>query len=116
MSKSQPNDSFTSNGPTDKQFRIGAAVVMPLIALGMVVALFARKDLTMAALVVVAMGPFALFYGAAALVDPNIVRAAGKFGTHLPVRYKRIAVGVGLAALVCSLGLAFILWSRLTPV
>jgi len=108
-----PSAGLASSGPTDRQFRIGAAALLPIIGLGMLAALFAMQDLTMGAVVIIGLGPFAIFYGIAALIDPNIVRAAGKFGTHLPVRYKLIALGVGLAALVCSLGLMYVVWSRL---
>lgn len=99
-------------GPTDRQFRLGAAVLVPIVGLGMLAALFGMKHVNMGAVTVVGLGPFGIFFGIAALIDPNIVRAAGKFGTHLPSRYKWIAAGVGLAALACSLPLAWLMMSR----
>lgn len=101
-----------ADGPTDRQFRIGAAVCISLVILGMLLAFFALRDLTIGARTLVAIGPFVVFFGIAALVDPDIARAATKFGGHLPRRYKRIVRAVGLAALACSLTLAFLILSQ----
>lgn len=90
------------DGPTDAQFRMGAAVCIPLMLIGMAIAVATWKGPTMAPLVIVGLGPFVLFCSIAALIDPNIARAAGKYGTHLPARYKLIAGLVGLAALVAA--------------
>jgi hypothetical protein len=109
---SDRDDTEVPAGPTDRQFRIGAAVVIPVALLGMLLAFFAMQGMTMGAVIVVGLGPFAIFYGIAALFDPNIARAAGKFGTHLPRRYKQIAFFVGVVALACSLGLSFLLLWR----
>ena len=94
-------------GPTDKQFRIGSAVAVPLIMLGMLAAVFGGQGPSVGVAVVIGLGWFIVFFGIAALFDPNIVRAAGKFGTHLPRRYKLIAAAIGLAALVCSLASSY---------
>jgi hypothetical protein len=91
---------------------MGAAVCIPLVILGMLLAFFAMRDLTIGAVMLVALGPFVVFFGIAALVDPDIARAASKFGGHLPTRYKLIALAVGLAALACSLTLAFLILAR----
>lgn len=99
-------------GPTDRQFRLGSAVLIPIVGLGMLAALFGAQHVNLAVVTVVCLGPFGIFFGIAALIDPNIVRAAGKFGSHLPSRYKWIAAGVGLAALLCSLPLAWLMLSR----
>jgi hypothetical protein len=101
--------SQTPAGPTDRQFRLGAAALIPLVLLGMAGVFFGASARSLAAVVVVGLGPFAIFYGIAALIDPNIVRAAGKFGTHLPRRYKLIAGLVGIAALACSLPLSYLM-------
>ena len=102
-------------GPTNRQFRLGAAVGLPIVVLGMLAALFAMRDLNLGAVFIVAFGPFGICFGLAALVDPDIVRAAGKFGGHLPARYRLIAGLIGLVALLGSLALAYVVWSRLTP-
>ena len=51
------------------------------------------------------LGPSAVLLGIAGLVDPRIVLAAGKYGTHLPWTFKLaaaaiLAVGFGLSALL----------------
>lgn len=99
-------------GPTDRQFRMGAAALIPIVGLGMLAAIFGIEQVNMAAVTVVGLGPFGIFYGIAALIDPNIVRAAGKNGGHLPSRYRWIAGAIGLAALACSLPLAWLMMSR----
>jgi hypothetical protein len=99
---------------TDRQIRLGAAVVVPVIALGMLAAFFAggRGATSFAEVVVIGLGPFGVFYGIAGLVNPDILRAATKYGGHLPRRYKLIAAAVGVAALACSLPLTLSLLSR----
>lgn len=89
-------------GPTDAQFRIGAIALIPIMLLGMGVSIATWKGPEMPRLIVLGLGPFAIFYSIAALIDPNIVRAAGKFGAHLPSRYKIIAGVIGLGALIAS--------------
>lgn len=102
-------------GPTDKQFRIGAAVAVPLISLSMAVAFFSvevMNNMSTGVAVVVGVGWFVVFFGIAALIDPNIVRAAGKYGAHLPGRYKLIAGLIGVAAVVCSLASSYYVLTR----
>lgn len=100
------------DGPSDKQFRRGMAVFLPLMILGMALCVATRRRLSVGALMLIAMGPIAIVYGIAGLFDPNIFRAAGKYGGHLPFRTKLIAVLVGLVGLACSLLLAVLLLMR----
>jgi hypothetical protein len=89
-------------GPTDSQFRMGAIALLPIVLIGMAVSAATWNGPSMSRLIVLGLGPFAVFYSIAALFDPNIVRAAGKFGAHLPPRYKIIAAVIGLGALIAA--------------
>lgn len=94
-------------GPTDRQFRVGSLFVIAVTILGtLLVISFEKIDIK--GLIILAFGPFAVFYGFAALVDPNIVRAVGKYGKHLSMRYKIIGGVIGVAALAVSGGMS--LW------
>ena len=46
----------------------------------------------------------------AGLISPNVLRAAGKYGKHLPIHHKLIAGGFGLVALAICLLLAFVVY------
>ena len=48
---------------------------------------------------VVGLTPLALILGTAGLISPNVVRALGKYGGHLPWHYK--AIGYCLVGLYC---------------
>jgi len=93
----QGDVSNPSGGPPDSTMR--------LISGGMAVAgcfLLAVNffmDRTQGAVYIVALllAPLALIMGVAGMISPNIVRAAGKFGAHLPWHYK--AIGAGLMVL-----------------
>ncbi len=97
------------DGPSDKQFRTGAAVCAPMAILMIVFCVATWEGPSVDRLMLIALGPFLMVYSIAALIDPNLVRAAGKFGAHLPFRTKLIAVLVGLGGLACSLLLAVLL-------
>ncbi|MFO0819096.1 MAG: hypothetical protein U1A77_14215 [Pirellulales bacterium] len=100
-------------GPTDRQIRLGGLVMIPLMILGMLAAAFGQKQMTTGGATLLGIGPFGLFYAIAALIDPNIVRAAGKYGKHLPARYKMIAGAIGVVALITGLTLSYLTWSRI---
>jgi len=91
----------SERGPTDRQFRVGSLFVIAVTILGtLLVMTFEKIDIK--GLIILAFGPFAVFYGFAALVDPNIARAVGKYGKHLSMRYKIIGGVIGVAALAVS--------------
>lgn len=85
---------------------------MPIVSLGMLAAFFVMRGQSIASVTVIGLGWFVVFFGIAALVDPNIPRAAGKFGSHLPRRYKLIAGLIGLVALLCSLASSYYVLTR----
>jgi len=88
-------------GPTDRQLRFWSLVGVPGAVVGVILVLVMR-DLGTKGLFILAFAPFAFCFGIAALIDPNIIRAAGKYGKHLPKRYKLIAGAVGVVALAIS--------------
>ena len=91
----------TVEGPTDRQFRLGALIAVPLCILGTILVLV-FQDVGVKGLIILLLGPFVVCFGIAGMIDPNIIRAAGKYGSHLPARYKLIAGAVGLVALAIS--------------
>jgi hypothetical protein len=97
------------DGPTDQHFRMGGAVAIGagLLAIILVIAL---DYLNTKGMIVFVTAPFAVFLGLAAVIDPNIGRALGKYGLHLPVRSKLIAGAFAGAALICSLGLSALVY------
>ncbi|MFO0904986.1 MAG: hypothetical protein U0939_18415 [Pirellulales bacterium] len=100
-----------SGGPTNRQMRLGAAAALPLMLLGWLAAMFGVKHPTTGAIALTALAPFVFCFSIAALIDPNLPRAAGKFGGHLSARYKLAAGAVALGAAVVG-GLS--LWWRMS--
>lgn len=80
---------------------LAALIAVPLSILGTILVL-AIKDVGTKGLIILAFVPFVVCFGVAGLIDPNIFRAAGKYGSQLPARYKLIVGAVGLAALAIS--------------
>ena len=99
-------------GPSDKVMRLVGAGLIPVALIGLALCIATWDEMSVPKLMLIVFAPFALAYGAAAVVDPNIVRAAGKYGEHLPGKYKLIALAVGLVALALSGGLAAMLLLR----
>jgi hypothetical protein len=56
-----------------------------------------------------ALAPLALILGVAGAISPNVVRAAGKYGGHLPGHYK--ATAWGLMGLYVVVTLALVVWA-----
>ena len=88
-------------GPTDTQMRLVSAAMLGLgliLAIGSVILHANTGTVYLAA---VALIPLTVVLGIAGLISPNVVRACGKYGGHLPWTYK--AAGWGL------IGLSFVL-------
>ena len=58
----------------------------------------------------IALGPFAVMFGIAGLISPNVLRSAGKYGSHLPIGYKLTAAAFGLVALLICFLLVFVVY------
>ena len=100
-----------SGGPTNRQMRIGAAAALPIMFLGWLASMFGMKEPSPAAIALSALAPLVFFFSIAALIDPNLPRAAGKFGGHLSLQYKLTASAVALGAAAIG-GLS--LWWRMS--
>lgn len=90
-------------GPTDTQFRWGSAgaIGLGLALVGICVVTYAIDESFFVYPLFIA--PLLVLIGIAGLIDPNIVRALGKYGKHLPLHYKLMAwaiMGVWLVIVV----------------
>jgi hypothetical protein len=81
-------------GPTDFQFRMGslAAIGIALLLIGICVGSYLFDGSVF--LYPLLLAPLLVLVGIAGLIDPNVCRALGKYGTHLPFTYKLIACGL----------------------
>jgi predicted Zn finger-like uncharacterized protein len=86
-----------SGGPTDAMMRLvsGGMLAMGVFITVGSIALLAATDSVY--LFVVALAPLCIILGIAGLIDPNVVRAVGKYGGHLGWHYK--AIGYALMGL-----------------
>jgi predicted Zn finger-like uncharacterized protein len=83
-----------SGGPTDAQMRLvccGMLALVVVVVLGSMVLEAAQGVVYLGILVLM---PLMLVLGIAGLISPNVVRAAGKYGGHLPKHYKVAGWGV----------------------
>jgi len=107
-----PNNNFptASEGPSDKVMRLvaGGMIIGSMLLLGLNHATAVMNDEVY--LFALALGPFALTLGIAGLISPNVLRAAGKHGKHLPLGYKSTAAAFGLAGLLLCLLLVFVVY------
>lgn len=90
-------------GPTDAQFRWGsaAAIAIGIALVGLCVISYVVDQSVF--LYPLLLAPLLILLGIAGLIEPNVVRAVGKYGKHLPLHYKLIAwglMGVWLVVLV----------------
>ena len=86
-----------SGGPTDAVMRL---ICGGMLAAGLIMLLITAVTLSADGSVyiaIVALAPLAILLGIAGLISPNVVRACGKYGGHLPWKYK--AVGYALMGL-----------------
>jgi hypothetical protein len=99
-----------SGGPTDMGMRLisGGMLGLGLFLLGMNMVSDALQGAVY--LAPVFLGPLMLVLGIAGLVSPNVVRAGGKFGGHLPWHYKAMFYGLlgiwFIIAIVMAISLA----------
>jgi predicted Zn finger-like uncharacterized protein len=92
-------------GPTDVQMRLVSGGMLGLGVVLAVGSVMMHATTGSVYLMAVALIPLAVVLGIAGLISPNVVRACGKYGGHLPWQYK--AVGWGL------MGLSFVLMALL---
>lgn len=103
-------------GPSDAMMRLVSAGLF-LLGLVMLAATFVM-DRTQGAIYLgpLALAPLALILGVAGMISPDVVRAAGKYGGHLPWQYKAVAWGLmGLCAVITLLLIAGVMMSGYRP-
>jgi predicted Zn finger-like uncharacterized protein len=105
-----------SGGPTDTQMRL---VCCGMLALAIVISIGSLvMEATQGAvfLGIVIFIPLMLVLGITGLISPNVVRACGKYGGHLPGHYKLLGWGVmGLSFLLMILMLIGFLLAGFEP-
>ncbi len=101
--RNEPSEPVPANG------RLICAGMAGAAAIGLLLNHFLIESQGMARLMLLCLGPLALFLGIGGMVEPKIFWSVGKYGKHLPVRYKVIG-GVlgGLGVAVTFLLLAFV--------
>jgi len=92
-------------GPTDMQMRLVSGGMLGLGVILAVGSVIMHANTGTVYLMAVALIPLSLVLGIAGLISPNVVRACGKYGGHLPWQYK--VIGWGL------MGLSFVLMALL---
>lgn len=97
----QADVSNPSGGPTDFQMRLVCCGMLVFGAVVSIGSLMLHANTVTVYLAAVGLVPLMLVLGIAGLISPNIVRAAGKYGGHLPLQYKVAGYAV--------LGLSFLL-------
>jgi len=84
--------------------------VAVLSALGLVlnhVMVAANSGLSLGLLCI---APLAMFLGIGGAIEPKIIWSMGKYGEHLPVKYKVIGGILGVAGLALTFLLAFVVY------
>ena len=103
-------------GPTDMQMRL---VCAGMIGLGLVLAIgsaILHANTGTVYLMAIVLIPLTLVLGIAGLISPNVVRACGKYGGHLPWQYKAIGWGVmGLTLVLMALLLGVLFSAGFKP-
>ena len=92
-----------SGGPTDARMRL---VACGMLAFGIVLtvgSLALEAATGMVYMAVVGLAPLMLVLGIASLISPNVVRAIGKYGGHLPWHYKAIGWGLIVLSLLLTI-------------
>jgi hypothetical protein len=83
-----------SGGPTDVQMRLACCGMLALVLLVFLGSLVLEAAQGIVFLGIVVLVPLMLVLGVTGLISPDVVRAVGKYGGHLPWRYKAIGWGV----------------------
>jgi predicted Zn finger-like uncharacterized protein len=83
-----------SGGPTDLQMRLACCGMLALGIAIIVGSLALEATQGTVYLGILILAPLMLVLGVAGLISPNVVRAVGKYGGHLPWHYKAIGWGV----------------------
>ena len=107
MPSGRPAVSNPSGGPTDGQMRLVCCGMLAMGLLLSVVSFFLEGATGTIYVAVLLLVPLTLVVGISGLVSPNVVRAMGKYGGHLPSHYKLIGWGLMGVAFLLMLVVSF---------
>lgn len=79
-------------------------------ALGLLANHFMADSQNSVSLMILALAPIALLLGIGGIVEPKVIWSLGKYGTHLPFKYKLVGGVLGVLGLVVSLVLVFFVY------
>jgi hypothetical protein len=86
---------------------IGLAVAA---AIGLLVNHFVPDGQSVARLMLMSLGPIVLLLGIGGAVEPKVLWALGKYGEHLPAKYRIIGGCLGGVGLLLALALIFLIY------
>src|SRR5687768_5094934 len=90
--------------------RLVAAGMAAASALGLIVNHFMAGSQSAVNLMILAIGPMGLLLGIGGIVEPKVIWALGKYGEHLPLKYKVIGGALGVAGVLVTLLLIFVVY------
>jgi hypothetical protein len=90
--------------------RLIAAGLSVASAMGLLLNHFAVERNSVASLLILCLAPLGLFVGLGGIVEPRVVWSIGKYGKHLPAKYKVIGVALAAAGVVVTLLLVFLIY------
>lgn len=79
-------------------------------AIGLLVNHFMGESLGVARMMLLCLGPLALLLGVGGAIEPKILWALGKYGQHLPTKYKIIGGILAGAGVLVTLLLVFLVY------
>ena len=106
--------SHQSSEPLPANGRLICAGMAAAAAIGLLINHFTIETQNMARLMLLCLGPLALFLGLGGMIEPKIFWSVGKHGKHLPVIYKVIGGALGAAGVAVTILLLLFVY-RLGP-
>jgi hypothetical protein len=79
-------------------------------AVGLLINHFMPESQSAARLMLLCLGPMALLLGIGGSVEPKVIWSLGKFGQHLPLKYKIIGGSLAGVGVVLTLILVFVVY------
>ncbi|MBC7853581.1 MAG: hypothetical protein IAF94_09105 [Pirellulaceae bacterium] len=90
--------------------RIIAAGLAAASAIGLLLNHWMAESQNTVRLMILCLGPMMLFLGIGGIVEPRIFWSLGKYGQHLPIKYKFMGGALGAAGVVVTIVLVFFVY------
>lgn len=90
--------------------RLIAAGLALASLVGLILNHWLAESQLVARLMILCFGPLGLFVGLGGIVEPKIVWSVGKYGAHLPLKYKLIGGTLAAAGVAVTLVLVFFVY------